>query len=281
MTRLRAPKANPEPAPINDAEEAAEAKEFDALRLRVWRIRRRRVKLMGRLYIAGGLAALAVGYLTHYFGLEVVSAIMIPLGAFFALEGNEPYVKSSVAGQSVISAMRVLQEALKANSEQGHAVFVPVEGDQRSVTMFIPASDLPDGEVSTEGVEGHYYTPLGHELFADYLKEVGGRTEHDLMRTLEQLREIMTAGLDMVEDIRFEVKLPVISAQIRNASFAEIGKFPGLVSGVYAKAGCPVTNSMAEWVSYCTGTPVRWLDAQVNPVDRVATVKLFWAGGKS
>ncbi|HME19262.1 MAG TPA: hypothetical protein VKF15_05990 [Nitrososphaerales archaeon] len=279
MTRLRAPQSTPGMDQAGDPAADDEAKDLEALRLKVWRSRRRRVRLMGRVYLVTGLIALVAGYATQYFGLEALSAAMIPLGAFFTLAGNEPYVKSSLAGKSVISAMRVLQETLKVNSDQGHAVFVPSKEDRKVVDMFIPAFDLPEGAASVEGVEGHHYTPLGHELFGAYLREAGGKTEHDPLHALEQLRTIMTAGLELVEDVKFEFKAPVVDISIKNATFAEIGNFPDLAKGVYAKAGCPVTNSIAEWVSYCTGATVRWVDAQVNPRDRSATVKLILAGG--
>jgi len=278
--RIRAPAREPE-AGREDGPVDAEAKDLEALRLRVWHSRRRRVRQMGRIYLAVGLVALVAGYFTQYFGLEVLSAIMIPLGAFFTLSGNEPYVKSSVAGESVISAMRVLQETLHVNSDQGHAVFVPGKGDGRAVDMFIPTGDLPDGAETTEGIQGHYYTPLGHDLFSTYLREAGGRTHHDLLHALDQLRTIMTSGLELVEDIRFEVKNQAVDVRIKNATFAEIGNFPDLARDVYAKAGCPVTNSVAEWVTYCTGAMVKWLDAQVDPKDRTASVKLLVVGSQS
>jgi hypothetical protein len=280
MTRTKGSVKEPEANPV-DGPADVEAKDLETLRLKVWHSRRRRVRLMGRMYLAVGLVALVAGYFTQYFGLEVLSAIMVPLGAFFTLSGNEPYVKSSLAGQSVISAMRVLQETLRVNSDRGHAVFVPGKGDGRAVDMFIPTGELPDGARTTEGVQGHYYTPLGHDLFGTYLREAGGRTHHDLLHALDQLRTIMTSGLELVEDIKFEVKNQSVDIRIKNATFAEIGNFPDLARDVYAKAGCPVTNSVAEWVSYCTGAMVRWLDAQVNPKDRTATVKLLVVGGQS
>ena len=274
MTRLKALRKTPE----GDRTASSEDRDLENLRLRVWRTRRRRVRLMGRVYLGTGVVALAAGYFSQYFGLEILSAIMIPLGAFFTLSGNEPYVKSSLAGQSVVSAMRVLQEALKANSDRGHAVFIPDEGGQKAVDMFIPADELPDGTGQTAGAEGHHYTPLGHELFGTYLREAGGRAEHDLSHSLEQLRTIMTSGLELVEDVKFEVRDKVIDVHIKNATFAEIGNFPDLVRDVYARAGCPVTNSIAEWVSYCTGARVKWVDAQVNSLDRSAGVRLLLLG---
>jgi len=273
--RLRAPKKPTASSQSAGESVDAEATDLEALRLKVWRGRRRRVRMMGRFYLAVGVVALAAGYFTRYFGLEVLSAIMIPLGAFFTLSGNEPYVKSSLAGQSVISSMRVLQETLRVNSDQGHAVFVPRKGDVRAVDMFIPAEDLPDGAATIEGIQGHSYTPLGHDLFSTYLREAGGRTHHDLHHTLDQLRTIMTSGLELVEDIKFDVNGQAVDIHIKNATFAEIGNFPDLAGEVYARAGCPVTNSIAEWISYCTDTMVGWLDAKVNPRDRTAAVKLL------
>ena len=272
MTRPSEPgTAEPERAEAPSPE--TEAKELAAFRMKVWRGRRRRVKLMGRVYLAGGLAALVAGYVTQYFGLEILAAVLIPLGAFFTLVGNESYVKSSLAGESVISAMRVLQEAMAVNSDEGHAVFIPPAGDRETVDMYIPAADAPDGALD-EG-QGHHYTPLGHGLFLSYLKEAGGRAEREPLRALDQLRTIMTSGLELADDIRYEVKDHVIDIAIKNATFAEIGNFPDIAQGVYARAGCPVTNSMAEWVSYCTGARIKWLGAQVNPTDRGASVKLL------
>ncbi len=256
-----------------------EATDLENLRLQVWRSRRSHVKLMGRLFLAGGLASLVAGYFTGYFGLELVSAIMIPLGVFFSFVGNEPYMKSSLAGQSVISAMQVLQEALKVNSDCGHAVFIPKSDSNRKVEMFIPKEDGHVGSVTGTGSEGHYYTPLGHELFKNYLREMGGRTEKGLLPLLEQLRTVMTAALELVEDVKFEVNQAFIEVRIRNATFAEIGRHPDLVKDVYARAGCPVTNSIAEWISYGMNARVKWLDAKCDPITRSATVKLFLSPG--
>jgi hypothetical protein len=273
--RLRAPQTTTESEGTSDSATDERAKDLEALRLKVWRSRRRRAKLMGRVYLGTGLVALVAGYFTQYFGLEALAAVMIPLGAFFTLAGNEPYVKSSLAGQSVISAMRVLQETLRVNSDRGHAVFVPSKEDPKAVEMFIPAVDLPEGASSVDGVEGHSYTPLGHELFSTYLREAGGKTEQDPLRAFDQLRTIMTSGLELVEDVKFEFKAPIVDINVKNATFAEIGNFPDLAKDVYAKVGCPVTNSIAEWISYSTGEMVRWVDAQVNPRDRSATVRLL------
>jgi hypothetical protein len=65
-----------------------------------------------------------------------------------------------------------------------------------------------------------------------------------------------------------------INVSIKNATFAEIGRFPELVKDVYGKAGCPVTNSIAEWISYGTKSKVKWLDAKIDPISRSASVRL-------
>ena len=65
-----------------------------------------------------------------------------------------------------------------------------------------------------------------------------------------------------------------IVVRIWNTTFAEIGRHPELVKDVYARAGCPVTNSVAEWISYGMNARVKWLDAQIDPITRNATVKL-------
>ncbi len=247
---------------------------LEMLRLQVWRSRRRRVRLMGRIYLVGGLISLVAGYFTGYFAFEIVTAVMIPLGVFFTVSGVEPYVKSSLASQSVISTMRVLREALKANSDEGHAVFLPRDKEHQSVRMFIPSADALDGPVPHAETKGHFYTPLGHDLFQAYLREAGGRAEKNLPQLLDQLRSITTSGLELVDDLRFEVKGQEIDIQIRNATFAEIGRYPDVVEDVFRKSGCPVTNSMAEWISYGTGSKVKWLDAEVDPVKRTAQLKL-------
>jgi len=256
-----------------------EAADMENLRLQVWKGRRRRVKLLGRLFLIGGSASLIAGYFIAYLGLELLAGVMIPLGAFFAFAGNEPYMKSSLAGQSVVSTMQVLQEALRVNSDGGHAVFVPKSDSNRKVLMFIPTDDSQRGSTNGVGTKGHYYPPLGHELFTTYLREIGGKTEKELLPLLEQLRAVMTSGLELVEDVKFEVNESVIDVHIRNTTFAEIGKHPELVKGVYARAGCPVTNSIAEWICYGMNARVEWLDAQIDPITRGATVKLSLSGG--
>ena len=248
--------------------------EIDRLRLQVWSSRRRRVRLMGRVYLLGGVASLIAGYFTGYFGFELVSAIAIPLGVFFTFTGTEPHIKSSLAGQSVISAMRVLQEALKANGDEGHAVFIPEDKSQADVSMFIPQSDLPDSAVQGASARGHLYTPLGHDLFRAYLREAGGKTESSIAPLLEQLRAIMTSGLELVDDLEFRMSGSELSIHIRNVTFAEIGRHPDLVSDVYARAGCPVSNSIAEWVSYGTRSKVRWVAAAIDSTRRTADIKL-------
>lgn len=256
-----------------------EAADMENLRLQVWRSRRRRVKLMGRLFLAGGFASLIAGYFIAYFGFELLACVMIPLGAFFSLSGNEPYMKSSLAGQSVVSTMQVLQEALKDNSDEGHAVFIPKNDTGRKVMMFIPKDDSLKDPINGAGTKGHYYPPLGHELFTTYLREMGGRTVKELLPLLDQLRTVMTSGLDLVEDVKFEVNQSTIEVRIRNTTFAEIGRHPDLVKDVYARVGCPVTNSIAEWISYGMNAEVKWLDAQIDPITRGATVKLSLGRG--
>ena len=253
--------------------------DMENLRLQVWRSRRRRVKLLGRLFLAGGFASLVAGYFIAYLGLELLAGVLIPVGAFFSFAGNEPYVKSSLAGQSVVSAMQVLQEALRVNSDGGHAVFVPKSDSGRKVLMFIPTDDSRQGSTNGVGTKGHYYPPLGHELFTTYLRETGGRTEKELLPLLEQLRTVMTSGLELVEDVKFEVNQSTIDVHIRGTTYAEIGRHPELVKDVYARVGCPVTNSIAEWISYGMNARVEWLDAQIDPITRGATVKLSLGRG--
>ncbi len=247
---------------------------LDRLRLQVWRSRRRRIKLVGRLYLAGGLVFLVAGYFTGYLGFEVMSAVMIPAGVFFTFAGVEPYMKSTLAGQSVISTMRVLREALSANSDEGHAIFVPGKDRQSQVRMFIPSSDAFDASVPGEWTAGHFYTPLGHDLFQAYVHEVGGKTEGNIASLLDQLRTVTTSGLEMVDDVQFEVSQSQIKVQIKNATFAEIGRYPDLVDGVFRKSGCPVTNSMAEWISFGTGLKVKWVDGELDPIKRTAAFTL-------
>ncbi len=254
---------------------------LDRLRLQVWRSRRRRIKLVGRLYLAGGLAFLVAGYFTGYLGFEVMSAVMIPAGVFFTFAGVEPYMKSTLAGQSVISTMRVLREALYANSDEGHAIFVPGKDRQSQVRMFIPSTDAFDASAPGDWTAGHFYTPLGHDLFQAYFHELGGKTEANMASLLDQLRTVTTSGLELVDDVQFEVSQSQIRVHIKNATFAEIGRYPDLVDGVFRKSGCPVTNSMAEWISFGTGLKVKWVDGELDPIRRSAsfTLSIFPAAG--
>ena len=253
---------------------------LEKLRLQVWRSRRRRVRLIGRVYVAGGLVSLLAGYYTGYFGFELISAVMIPLGVFFAFSGIEPYIKTTLAGQSVVSAMRVLQEALETNLDEGHAVFLPKDKDHTNVRMFIPEVDVPNGSVPDLWTRGHYYTPLGHTIFEAYLREAGGKTETSLPLLLHQLKTITTSGLELVDDITFEINQSEVELHIKNVTFSEIGRFPDLVQNVYCKAGCPVTNSMAEWISYGTNSQVKWLDARIDPMRRTASIRLSLVGSE-
>ena len=235
---------------------------------------------MGRTYLAAGVVSLVAGYFSGYLAFEIVCLLLLPLGVFFTFVGNEPYVKSSTAAKSVVSTMRVLQEALAANSDTGHAVFYPGSEEHPEVLMYIPENDTPDGAVLSAAPKGHYYTPLGHELFEAYLKEVGGRVEKSLPHSLDQLRTITTSALELFDDVRFEVHHPTIEIRVKGATFAELGRYPELVRDVYGRAGCPVTNSMAEWICHCTGSRVRWVDATIDPITRSASVTLSLTGAE-
>ncbi len=250
------------------------SKELDRLRLEVWRMRRRKVRLMGRLFLAGGFAALVVGYFINYFGIELVAAVLIPGGVFFSLAGNEPYMKSSVAANSVISAMKVLQESLAEGTPQGKALLVPDAGGGVDVKMYMSGERGPDGLGTTSAGAPRAFTPLGHELFLAYLQEAGTPPLDDVPLIMDRLRTLMTTGLELVEDVRFDVSGSEVSVFIRNATFSEIGAHPDLAEGLFMRAGCPVTNSIAEWLAYCARSRVKWVTASVNPVDRSAFVKL-------
>ena len=244
---------------------------LELLRLEVWRSRRRRVKLMGRVYLTGGFGLLAAGYFSGYLGLELVSAVMLALGVFFTFSGNEPYMKSTLASLSVVSTLRVLQEALNNNSGKGHTVFLPVEAPGVGARMYLHSEGKSWSSSSRE--VGRPFTPLGHELFKAFLEELGGKTESELIPLLDQLRRVMTS-LELAQDVKFSVDGNTVDVKLTSVAFVEIGRYPDLAKGIYEKVGCPVTNSIGEWIASGMKREVTWLGARCDPLTRNASVRL-------
>ena len=230
---------------------------------------------MGKLYLMGGFGFLAVGYFSGYFGLELVSAVMLALGVFFTFSGVEPYVKSTLASLSVISALQTLQEALNGTPNNGRAIFVPAREPGVGARMYLDSESA--GVTSPPRGVGRPFTPLGHELFKEFLEELGGNIEGELIPLMDQLRKIMTS-LELAQDVKFSVEGETVEVNLINVAFAEIGRHADLADGLYKRIGCPVTNSVAEWIAFGMKRKVWWLEAGCDPLKRNAFVRLGLEG---
>lgn len=263
---------------FSDSTESGKAvkEELTRLREKMWKVRGRRTRITGAIYLVMSGFFLLLAYITRYIVFEVISILTLLLGAVFVFIGVESYVKQDVANRAVVSPLVPLASLLSHLKVEGKAIYIPPASKQHSGKIFLQTQDevslptfreiLKENNLSVLD-KGILMPSFGSALLQLYEDELGDLQKLDLEYLMTWLPRVLVNGLRIAEEVEMTQNANDIHVKIANLAFRNVCQNPA--SEIVCKVtGCPVCSSIAEAVSKNTGRIVYYLRCETDQVKR-------------
>jgi len=242
--------------------------EKEALRLQLWKTRRRPAGIIGYAVLFIGAAALIVSTLYSSTILALIGLGLSFWGILFLYAKPVQYMKAGLIDSTAIASLTTIDRVLGDLNYQGKGIYLPPKylKDFKSGTVFLPSkkdTKIPSAEqLSKENVflknpEGLCLVPSGLGLTNLYETELGKDfAKVDLAYLQRNLPKLLIEGLEIVEDFEMNVKGNQISVKIEGSSYSDFCNKLKEFSNICGTFGCPLCSSIACALTRTTGKPV-------------------------
>jgi hypothetical protein len=273
MTNVIEPQNNPvetEPriqALIKRVEQLETEKE--ALRLQLWKTRRRPPGIIGYTVLLTGAAALitSIAYSSNI--LALIGLGLSFWGILFLYARPVQYMKAGLIDSTAIASLTTIDRVLGDLKYEGKGIYLPPKylKDFKSGTVFIPskketqvptADQLSKENVFIKDPEGLCLVPSGLGLTNLYETELGRDfAKVDLTYLQRNLPKLLIEDLEIVEDFQMNTKGNLIGIKIQGSSYADFCNKLREFSNICGTFGCPLCSSIACALTRATGKPIK------------------------
>jgi hypothetical protein len=243
--------------------------EKEALRLQVWKSRRKPPGVIGYAVLLIGSAALLISVLYSSNILALIGLGLSFWGILFLYAKPVQYMKAGLIDSTAIASLTTIDRVLADLKYEGKGIYLPPKHlkDFKSGTVFLPSkkgTQTPTAEqLSKENVfmkdpEGLCLVPSGLGLTNLYETELGTDfSKVDLAYLERNLPKLLIEGLEIVEDFEMKVKDNQIYVRIQGSSYAEFCNKLREFSNICGTFGCPLCSSIACALTRTTGKPIQ------------------------
>ena len=242
----------------------------DALRLQLWKMKRRPPGMIGYVVLVTGAAALVTSIVYSSTILALIGLGLAFWGILFLYARPVQYMKGDLIDSTAIASITTVDRLLTDLNYKGQGVYLPPKylKDFKSGTVFLPPrkdSPLPSVEqlskerVFLENPEGLLLVPSGLGLTNLYEAELGTDfAKVDLAYLQRALPKLLIEDLEIVEDFRMRVKGNRVYVKIEGLahSYADFCTRLRELSNICETFGCPICSSIAGALTRTTGKPV-------------------------
>jgi len=242
----------------------------EALRLQLWRMKRRPPGIIGYAVLLTGAAALAISIAYSSTILALIGLGLSFWGILFLYANPVQYVKAGLVDSTAIASITTIDHMLGDLNYEGQGVYLPPKylKDFKSGTVFIPpkkGSPIPTAEQLSEGTvflrnpEGLLLVPSGLGLTNLYETELGTDfAKVDFAYLQRNLPKLLIEGLEIVENFEMKTKANRIYVKIEGLapSYADFCNRLRELSNVCGTFGCPICSSIACALTRTTGKPI-------------------------
>ena len=242
--------------------------EKEALRLQLWKTKRRPPGIIGYAVLFTGATALIISTIYSSTILALIGLGLSFWGILFLYAKPVQYMKASLIDSTAIASLTTIDRVLNELNYQGKGVYLPPRylKDFKSGTVFVPSkkeTKIPGAEqlyrenVFIKNPEGLCLVPSGLGLTNLYETELGTDfAKVDLAYLQRNLPKLLIEGLEIVEDFEMNIEDNSIHIKIEGSSYADFCNKIRDLSNICGTFGCPLCSSIACALARTTGKPI-------------------------
>jgi len=243
--------------------------EKEAIRLQLWKTRRRPPGIIGYAVLLTGAAALLISIVYSSTILALIGLGLSFWGILFLYAKPVQYMKAGLIDSTAIASLTTIDRVLADLNYQGKGIYLPPKHlkDFKSGTVFLPskkgtktptAEQLSKENVFMKDPEGLCLVPSGLGLTNLYETELGTDfAKVDLAYLQRNLPKLLIEGLEIVEDFEMRTRNNQIYVKIQGSAYAEFCNKLREFSNICGTFGCPLCSSIACALTRTTGKPIQ------------------------
>jgi len=283
-SKLKMRSVERERAPVEMIQMLADEKE--ALRLELWRHKRKPSGLTGSVLLLLGIIALTSSVIYASSILAFIGLGLAFWGALLRFARPVRYVKSSLLDSTAVSALTTIDRVIADLNYKGNGIYLPPRylKDLKEGTVFIPyekeiitptMEEVAQEKVFLKNPNGICLTPPGLGLANLFESELGTSfSKVDLDYLQDKLPKLFIEGLEIAEDFEMNTHGDTIHVRITESIYKDLcNEVRKLSSNVCSSLGCALCSSIACALTRATGKPVIIENTQISEDGRIIEVK--------
>lgn len=253
--------------------------EKEALRLKLWKQRRRPSGIIAYVLLLFGAAALITSILQVSTILAFIGLSLTFWGAILLFVKPIKYVKPSLIDATTISSLKTINQVISDLNYEGKAVHLPplpyfLKG-YKGGTVYIsskrnqtlpPMEKLAGEKVFIKNPNGICLVPPGLGLTNLYEKELGKEfLQVDLEYLKNNLPKLFIENLEIATDLEINEENNHIHIKIAGSIFKNFCQQVKTLGNVCNSFGCPLCSSIACTLARTLGKPIIIEKAGLSP----------------
>jgi len=250
--------------------------ERDALRLELWRLKRKPSGVIGYGLLVSGVTALV---LSISFSSSILAFIGLGLtfwGVLLLYIRPVRYVKATLLDSSAVSSLVAISRVITDLNYAGKGIYLPPRylKEFKSSSIFVPSEstlvippveDVSHGKVFLEDPKGLLLTPSGLDLANLYEKELGmDFVKTDLNYLRNNLPKVFIESLEIAEDLEINSGNEVVCVRIIGSVYQELCREARKLPRICNSFGCPLCSSIAVALTRAIGKPIIIERTEIN-----------------
>lgn len=249
--------------------------EKEAMKLQLWRYKRKPSGLAGYILTIVGALALISSLITSSSILAFIGLGLTFWGILLLYIKPTKYVRASLLESTALSSLEAINQIITNLNYKGKAIYLPPKylKTPKGGTVFIPskkefsippAEEIAQENVFLENPQGMCLTPPGLDLANLYEKELGKDfADVDLSYLQNNLPKLLIDDLEIAEDLEISTEDNMIKMRTTESIYKKS-------SSICNSMGCPLCSSIAIAISRATRKPVIIEKTSVSESDKIA-----------
>jgi len=243
-------------------------KEKEALRLELWKHKRKPFGIAGYALLLFGAIALILSIPNASFILAFIGLGLTLWGGILLLIRQTKYVKNKLLDSTAMSSLTSVGQLIEALNYEGKGLYLPprylkaFKGGTIFVShkkeVIIPSiEEVAQEKVFLRNPKGICLTPPGLGLANLYEDELGKDfATVNLAYLQNNLPKLFIKDLEIAEDLEMNTNNNAIHVKILNSTYKDFCKEARKLSNICGSIGCPLCSSIACALTRATGKPI-------------------------
>jgi hypothetical protein len=243
--------------------------EKEALRLELWKYKRKPSGKVGYVFLLFGAIALVSSIAYSSSILAFIGIALTFWGVLFLFIKPARYVKASLLDSTTISSLTTIDHVISELNYKGKSIYLPprylkeLKGgkvfipSKKDIIIIPPIEEVAEEKVFLKNPKGICLTPPGLGLVNLFENELGTDfTRADLNYLQNNLPKLLIEGLEITEDFEMNVENNIVHVKLAGSIFKDFCTEVRKLSNVCNSFGCPLCSSIACALARTTGKPI-------------------------